>query len=74
LVIGVALILITRLLKAKKKRASPPTLPLLEKSLEQMLNAQDLTKILKQTSPKVLIGLFGVVALTSFLVIYKKKR
>lgn len=73
LIIGFSLILTGRLLKAKKKQATSPILPLLEKGLEHIPNSQDLRDVLAKASPKVLITVLGVAALATYILFSKKK-
>jgi len=69
LIFSLSLILIANRLKIKKKQ----TPPLLNLPLENTIN-QDLHKIVKETSPKVIMAVFGAIFLATFLVCRGKKQ
>lgn len=72
LIVSMTLILTAKLLKPKKKQASSQVFPFFEKSLDQVLNTQDLTNTLKKASPKVLVAVMGAAAMASYIVFIKK--
>ena len=76
LLIAIGLMLIARLLQPKKKQSSPQIMPLLEKSLDHVrnLDSEDLTKIIKEVPPKVLVTVLAAAALTACVIFCKKKR
>lgn len=74
LIISVCLIIGGRFLKSKKKQPSPPITSFFEQGLDLMTKSQDLTKLLEKASPKVLVTVLGVVALTAYIMCSKKKE
>ena len=74
LIISIGLIIVGKSLRSKKKQTTSHIAPFLEKSLNHIPNSQDLTKFLEKASPKVLVTVLGVVALTTYIMVSKKKE